>query len=237
MTAGVVVLRPEPGNAATCAAARHRGLEPIAAPLFDIEPLAWTAPDPERFDAVLLGSANAVRHGGRELARYIGLPVYAVGAATADAARAAGFRIEAIGDAGIEALLPELRQGGGRRVLRLAGESHVPLAAPPGGSIETVAVYRAVPRGLGSDAIEALGCDALALIHSAEAARRFAAECARLALDRGSIALACLGARIAVAAGPGWREVSVADAPTDAALLALAARMCQTDPSGVAHQR
>jgi uroporphyrinogen-III synthase len=236
VTSPVVVLRPEPGNAATCAAARSMGLEPLAAPLFAIEPLAWTAPEGGRFDAVLFGSANALRHGGPDLARYAALPAYAVGAATAEAARSAGFAVAAVGDDGIEGLLGPLFEAGHRRVLRVAGEVHVPVAPPVGCVIETVAVYRARPTALSDAAAEALGRGALALLHSAEAARRFAQECDRRGLDRGRIALACLGPRVAAAAGSGWSAVAAAATPTDAALLALAARMCQTGVRGVAQQ-
>ena len=59
----IVVLRPEPGNADTCAKLRGLGLEPLAMPVFTVVPVAWTPPDVGTFDAVLLTSANAIRHG------------------------------------------------------------------------------------------------------------------------------------------------------------------------------
>ena len=89
----LLVLRPEPGASATVKRARELGLEPVAAPLFEIEPLPWEAPEPGGFDALLLTSANAVRHGGSKLAKLRGLRVYAVGDATAEAARESGFDI------------------------------------------------------------------------------------------------------------------------------------------------
>ena len=60
----VLVLRPEPGAGETAARARALGLEPIVAPLFAVRPIAWAAPDPAAYDAVMLTSANAARHGG-----------------------------------------------------------------------------------------------------------------------------------------------------------------------------
>src|SRR4051794_41196284 len=93
----VVVLRPEPGASATVERARQRGLDAFALPLFEVEPVAWEAPDPDRFDALLLTSANAVRHGGEQLVRLRELPVYAVGSATADAARRGGFEVASVG--------------------------------------------------------------------------------------------------------------------------------------------
>ena len=86
MSRPIVVLRPEPGNRVTAAAIEGRGLRAIRLPLFAVQPVAWQAPDPAGFDALLLTSANAVRHGGAGLARLLSLPVFAVGEATADAA-------------------------------------------------------------------------------------------------------------------------------------------------------
>ena len=57
MSLPLVVIRPEPGNAATCAAARALGLEAVAAPLFEIEPVGWAVPE-GRFDAILAGSIH-----------------------------------------------------------------------------------------------------------------------------------------------------------------------------------
>ena len=49
----------------------------------------------QRFDGLLLTSANAMRYGGEGLRALRGLKVYAVGEATAEAAREAGFDIAA----------------------------------------------------------------------------------------------------------------------------------------------
>src|SRR5687767_8581448 len=86
----LAILRPEPGASATVSRAAAIGLDAFAMPLFEIEPLAWEAPEPTAFDALLLTSANAVRCGGQALERLRGLPVHAVGEATAEAARRAG---------------------------------------------------------------------------------------------------------------------------------------------------
>ena len=237
-TRALLVIRPEPGNARTLAAARTLGLVARGIPLFVVELRAWEPPDPARFDAALLGSANALRHGGAALARYTALPIYAVGATTAAAARTAGFTVAACGEGGLQALLPHLAADGRKRVLRLSGEAHVPLDPPPGMTIETAIVYAARALALPASAVspktlEGLGC--VVALHSGEAARHFAAECDRLGLDRAGIALCCLAPRVAEAAGAGWAETRVA--PTskrlgpkhsgEAALLALARDMCQ----------
>ena len=116
----LVVLRPEPGASATVRRARERGLDAFAIPLFEIEPVAWRAPEASGFDGLLLTSANAVRHGGDDLLELRGLPVYAVGSATADAAREAGFDVASTGDAGVERLLGSIEAD--LKLLHLAGE-------------------------------------------------------------------------------------------------------------------
>lgn len=229
----LVVVRPEPGNAATVAAARALGLKALAAPLFEIAPVTWRAPGAAPFDALLLASANAVRHGGTGLVALTALPVYAVGSATATAAREAGFQVAATGDGTLEALLPALVEDRRGRVLRLAGERHRKLAAPQGIEIVTEVVYWAKPLALQSIHATRLSEGAVVMLHSGEAARHFAAECARLDLDRKRIALACLAPRIAAIAGTGWAACGSTDRPDDPALLALAREMCQTR-SGVA---
>ena len=98
MTRRLAVLRPEPGNSATAARIVAAGFDAVRLPLFAVEPLAWTAPDPGEYDALLLTSANAVRHAGTALDRLRGVPVVAVGQATANAARAAGLTVAITGD-------------------------------------------------------------------------------------------------------------------------------------------
>lgn len=226
MTRPLIVLRPEPGLGETLALARAMGLPAIGAPLFAIEPVEWSAPDPAGFDAILAGSANAFRYGGGQLARLAGLPVHAVGDSTAQAARTAGFTVTSTGTGGLQPVLDSLPSG--LRLLRLAGEWRVPLRAPAGIAIDERVVYRAAPLPLAAEAAGALGEGAVAVIHSGEAARWFADECVRLGIDRARVSLAVLAPRIAEAAGEGWRLVAIAPRTSDAALLAMAADMCQT---------
>ncbi len=94
----LIILRPEPGATRTAARAEAMGLEVRRRPLFTIVAVDWIAPDPGRFDALVLTSANAVRHGGRELDKLKGLPVHAVGEATAALVRAAGFKLAFVGE-------------------------------------------------------------------------------------------------------------------------------------------
>ena len=74
MTRRALVLRPEPGAAATLERLAAAGVVGEAMPLFRVLPRAWSPPA-GAFDALLLTSANAVRHGGEGLARVRHLPV------------------------------------------------------------------------------------------------------------------------------------------------------------------
>ena len=210
----VVILRPEPGASATLARAREAGIDAVAIPLFEVTPVDWVAPDAAEFDALLLTSANAARHGGAGLKRLQALPTYCVGEATAAAARAAGLSVVGIGSDGAAALLDQVP--GGLRLLYLAGVDHRPIAG-----VRTIAVYAsgaiAPPPSL--DALQG----GVAMVHSARAG----AQLAGLVSDRGAIAIAAISKAAADACGDGWRKVATIAAPRDGALLALAAKLCQ----------
>lgn len=213
----VIVLRPEPAASETVRRARELGLDAEAVPLFEVEPVAWDAPEASGFDGLLLTSANALRHGGGQLQQLRGLPAYAVGEATAAAAREAGFDIAGVGQAGVDGLLqsiaPELK------LLHLCGEDRkAPDHSPQ--AIAAVPVYRARERG---DSLRGIS-DAVALIHSPRAGRRFA----EIVADRRNIAIAAISPAAAEAAGGGWADIAAADTPSEDALLALAARLCNT---------
>jgi len=229
MSFHLLALRPEPGLAATLAKARALGLAITGCALSEIRPVAWDCPDPARYDGLLIGSANAILHGGPALAGLRDKPVHAVGEATAAAARAAGFTVAMVGSGGLQGVLDAV--SGPCRLLRVAGEEHVPLTAPAGVSFDTVIAYRSVALPLDPAAALLAGGDGLVLLHSAATARHFAGECDRLGLARSGIALAALGPRIAAAAGTGWAACHIAPRPDEAALLALACGLCQETPS------
>jgi uroporphyrinogen-III synthase len=173
------------------------------------------------FDGLLLTSANAIRVAGGELERLRGLKAYAVGEATAEAAREAGFDIAATGDAGVGRLLASIEPG--LKLLHLCGaDRREPVGARQ--RITTVEVYRAVALER-PDLSQAIG--SVAMVHSPRAGRRFA----ELTDDRGTIAVAAISQAAADSVGGGWRIVEVAEQPSDDAVLALAARLCdKPDP-------
>ena len=223
----VIAIRPEPGLSATLADGRALGLAIHGFALFEGEPVDWVPPDPTAYTALLAGSAALFRLGGPGLAALRALPVHAVGETTAEAARAAGFALAGNGKGGLDALASQLGPG---HYLRLAGEAHVPLHPAPGVSIETRVVYRMAARPFPPALTHLLSTPALVLLHSGEAARHFAGQCAAHGIDRARIALACLAPRIAEAVGTGWAALASAPQRTDRALLALAEQMCQTEP-------
>ena len=216
----LLVLRPEPGASATVERARQFGLDAISAPLFALEAVPWKAPDPNEFDGLLLTSANAVRHAGRQLQALLSLKVYAVGEATADAARNRGFALAVIGNSGVEELLGSI--GPRLRLLHLCGADRIDIAEASQ-SIAPIIVYRAKQIET-PDLSEAPGN--IALVHSPRAGRRFA----ELVQDRDSIGIAAISPAAANAAGTGWKMVATAPSPSDHALLALATRLCNNPP-------
>lgn len=219
MTRRVAVLRPEPGNAATVAALERIGLETIALPLFEVTPLPWTPPDASAHDGLLLTSANAIRHAGAGLAGLNDLPVFAVGAATAQAAERAGLNVVATGTDGAAAIAAVAVDRGCRRLLHLTGRDHAP--TPPGVTA-IIAVYDSGELPVGADALRAIE-HGVALLHSPRAARRLASVAD--AIDCRTVRLAALSPAVAEAAGGGWEEIAVAGTRDDAALVALAARL------------
>jgi uroporphyrinogen-III synthase len=211
----LLIVRPEPGAGESAARARAMGMDPVVAPLFEVRPLDWSPPDPRGFDALLLTSANALRLGGEGLRIYIDLPCYCVGERTASAARAAGFADVRTGASDGAALAAMAKRDGAGSLLHLGGRDRIAI-----GGATHVDVYASEPTGaLPPD----LG-EAIVLLHSARAAKRFA----DLAEDRSTIVVAAISEAVGKAAGEGWKAVEVAAAPRDEALLELAAKLCQT---------
>ena len=215
------VFRPEPAAHRTVERAQALGLEVIAIPLFELEAVGWSAPDPSQFDGILLTSANAVNMGGGQLERLRRLPVHAVGEATAVAAEVAGLGVASVGKGGIEDLLKSIEPGA--RLIHLCGEDR---KAPdrPQQAISCVSVYRARavddPHGLGALRGQ------VAMVHSPRAGKRLADLVS--GEDRSSVRIAAISKAAADAAGPGWADVQVAVSPSDSALLALARSLCET---------
>jgi uroporphyrinogen-III synthase len=146
----VRLLVTRPDGERTAAELRRHGHEPIVAPLLRIEPIATDLNG--AWVAIVLTSSNAVRvlaaHPQRQ--RLAGVPVFAVGQRSAQAARDVGFAdvVSADGDVTDLAGLVVERVGEGT-LLYLAGEDRAgDLAGDLAGhglDVHTAVVYRAVP--------------------------------------------------------------------------------------------
>jgi uroporphyrinogen-III synthase len=232
-----LVTRPAENAAPVAAALRARGIEPLLAPLLEIEP------EPEGaarlrgalagVQAVLFTSANGVRAFAEASDRFE-LPAYCVGDASAATARLAGFRVvaSAAGDvADLIALVASrlapkngaLLYAGGRDT---AGELDAALAAK-GYSLRHVVLYRAVAaQVLAPEVAAALrrGEIGLALFFSPRTARTFV----RLARQAGlveqckDVVTVALSGNVAAAlSSMQWRAVATARMPNLPSLLAV----------------
>jgi uroporphyrinogen-III synthase len=215
----LTILRPEPGASASVAAAKALGLQAMSLALFAVEPLDWDLPLSSEYDGLLLTSANAVRFGGKNVGQLRGLKVFAVGEATAQVARDAGFDIAAAGSAGVDRLLASIETE--QRLLHLCGE-HRTDTANVQHHIVAIPVYRSaeLPPPDGIEQTE------VAAIHSPRAARRFGEIIDQLGLDRSKVSIAAISKAAGASAGVGWRDVAVAKVPEDSSLLALAKELC-----------
>ncbi|MCJ7421217.1 uroporphyrinogen-III synthase [Sphingomicrobium astaxanthinifaciens] len=217
----ILLLRPEPGASLSASRAAEMGIEGVETlPLFKVRPVDWTPPDPARFDAILMTSANAARHGGEGLRALRDLPVHAVGEATAAAARAAGLMVDEVGTGGVEALLERLPPD--RRLLHLAGQHR---RAPAGArqTIVPLAVYSSIAREH-PPGVERLA-GAIAVVHSPRAGQRLDALCEREGIERGSIAVAAISEDACPPEAHRYEQIVVAAAPRDRELLQRAAQL------------
>ncbi len=216
----LLIIRPEPGASASAARAQAAGFDAVVLPFFAVEPRNWDVPKASNFDALLLTSANAVRHGGSSLTALSELPVHAVGHHTADAAKAAGFTIASSGETGIEGALDNALRLDHARILWLAGEDRREPSHVLQPEIRTV--YASEPMALPDDASATLRNVEMIALHSPRAAKQLMTVIDALGFDRGQWLLVAFSPAIAAAAGSGWRGLAVAKEPNDRALLSAA---------------
>ncbi|MGY3441656.1 MULTISPECIES: uroporphyrinogen-III synthase [unclassified Bradyrhizobium] len=231
----ILVTRPHPDSDATLAALRQRGFEAVAAPVLRFEPLPFHD-DEADYDAVVLTSANALRALDLAASRLLRLPLFAVGAHTADAARATGFAkvIVAKGEAASlrDLVLARVKAGelaASAVLLYLAGaDLSRDLAgelSEQGLSIVTHTTYRmapvaAFPREV-SDAFMANRITAV-LHYSRRSAQAFLDAVRADGIEISALALpqCCISAAVAsVLHDAGATKVVVAARPDEAALL------------------
>jgi uroporphyrinogen-III synthase len=222
------IARAQPGADATAARVRELGIQPIVAPLLEVRTLAGADLDLAGVSALAFTSANAVAaFAARSPER--DLRVFAVGDATAAAARAQRFKsvLSAQGDVAAlaSALTSRRRELPGVILYPAAAEPSQDLAAALaaiGLDVRQVAVYETVavepPADLAARLPEIDGV----LLHSARAAQGLA----RFAKTHPAPQLVayCLSRQIARAlTRAGLAQVLSAPQPNETALLALVA--------------
>jgi uroporphyrinogen-III synthase len=215
------VTRARPGADATAARLTAMGFTPVVAPVLEIRAKRGAAIDLKGVDALAFTSAAGVS-AFASLCEARTLMVFAVGDATAEAARAAGFADvrSAAGDA--LALVEEIASTDPlpARVLNpSAAEPAADLAArlaERGVSARSVAVYESWEADAAPPPPDLDGV----LIHSAKAGQAVA----RRLSGREVSAMAVSLAAAAPLAGLGFRRIGVAAAPNEAALLELLER-------------
>lgn len=171
------ITRAQPGADGTAERVRAMGHEAVIGPLLAVQMLTDAVVDLRGVAALAFTSANGVR-AFADASGERGLKVFAVGAATALAARKAGFKSVLSADGDVAALA----EGIAVRRGELRGAILHPGALEPAGDlagaleshrIETrrLILYETVPVEVASEAVEALSrCDAV-LLHSARAAQ------------------------------------------------------------------
>lgn len=243
-----LVTRPQEESETLAAALGRRGIAALIAPMLEIAFRPAMRLDLAGVQAVLCTSANGVRALAQASGER-GVPLFAVGEASAAAARRAGFTAvaNAAGDAGDLARLAVARldpQAG--RLVHVTGSAVAgDLAGALSGHGFTVAravLYEARPAaGLGAEAQQALsrGLVDLALFFSPRSATIFVALTVAAGLAQacaGVTAVSISAATDRALAALGWRARHVAGRPSQRALLAALDRVCARpgSPAGAA---
>lgn len=227
-TKRIWVTRAEPGAAATAERLHALGLDALVFPLLAVE-LINAVPDLDAVGGLVFTSANAVR-AFADLSPRREFAVFAVGEATAKAARAAGFAEVSIGPSNgaalVELIITKWRTASGMlaAISPEAPAFDVAKALRAAGlPVRRLVLYRTVPETVPPPGLLnalAEGIDGV-LIHSPRAAEALAA----LTLPATDFADMTLYALSEACVQPlqalPWREVRVADQPREDTLLQL----------------
>lgn len=234
----VLVLRPEPAASRTAeklAALGHEAVRlPLSRPEHDVAAVVAALAEPHA--AIAITSAEAARllaRLGDTLEPHRQTPLFAVGEASADAARRAGFRSVTAGRGEGESLAEAIaaREGGPSPILYLAGHPRAPRferrLEEAGVAFRTVEAYRMVPLVPSPGEIEAALFapmpDAV-LFYSRESARSFFAL-PPLADERERLypmRFLCMSANVAAAVPEDLAAMTaIAAFPDEGSLLAL----------------
>jgi len=171
------ITRAQPGADVTAERVRALGHDAVVAPLLAVRVMPDVDVDLRGVAALAFTSANGVR-AFADASGERNLKVFAVGAATAQAARAAGFKAVLSADGDVEALADGIAARRGE----LRGAVLHPGAAEPAGDLagalekhgveaRRLILYETAPVDLGAAQAEALGRSDAVLLHSPRAAQ------------------------------------------------------------------
>jgi len=220
----LVLLRPQPGNDASATRAREMGLTVIQVPLFEVLPADGGPMPTGPFDALLLTSINGVRFGATIMAAFAGVPIYAVGEATAYAARIAGHENVITGGGDAQSTAAMIAADGHRSVLHVAGEEVRPYDSL-GVGVVRYTVYRTVERDIATvrAALSRLG-PAVIAVHSPRAGIQLTLLIP--ATRRMRLHVVAISEAAARVCGKGWASLTVSERPDDTALLHCVETLC-----------
>lgn len=234
----ILATRSPPEQAALIAVLEGLGYRALSAPMLTIERLArLDRSSLERHDAIALTSAAAARLAGEDLGRgAVATPTFCVGAATATAARAAGFSDVRAGASDAAALAEAIETATAPEARVLWPRAETPAhdlaadLASRGRRVDQTTLYRsAMAARLPDPAAQALadGAVSAVLLFSARAAQAF--DRASQALDLSRLAAICMSGAVA-AALPARRfaEIAWPETPTQDALIE---RLCAMIPA------
>jgi uroporphyrinogen-III synthase len=220
------ITRAEPAADATAARVRERGHTPLVVPLLAVRMVEDPQIDLSGVRALAFTSANGLRAFAQACADRT-LQVFAVGAATAQAAREVGFRRVLSADGDVSALAEGIaaRRGeiGGAVLHPGAAEVAGDLAGAlerAGVEVRALTLYETVPVEPTPAQIDALAQADVALVHSAKGGRALAQVLAAHPLPRLKV-LGLSKAVLAPLAGTQVAALTSAPFPLEAALLNL----------------
>lgn len=243
----ILVTRPHPDNEATAENLRARGHVVLLAPMLKLEPVAFHDKGEAAYSAIIVTSANAIRAAASQLRDLdlLKLPLFAVGAHTAAAAREAGFAEVIVAGGDAVSLRDTVVQSARDKLLKkkttllyLAGAD---LSRDLGGelgaegfSVVTLTTYRMAPvRHLPRDVCDGFAAHGIAAVlhYSRRSARAFldAARDEGVEISALAIPQICLSETVAgVLREAGASQVLVAAMPDENALFDTLERALRT---------
>ncbi|APG61502.1 hypothetical protein LPB140_00080 [Sphingorhabdus lutea] len=225
----LLITRPEPGASSTLKLAQQMGMDAVKFPFFEIAPHIWDAPPAADFDAIMLTSANALRHGGEKLRQYIALPAYCVGQSTANLAQQMGFDIAHVGRGGAASIMPLLRAHHRRHIFCPSGGHRAILTdeQTSGLTLFPASLYMAQRVNMTSAMIEAIKQADIISIYSARAAQYLSEISKQYEIDLSGKFIAALSHQIAAAMGDNSLQYIIPEYPDDEKILRKMKAMSQ----------